>query len=47
MRFYTNFRDLFFLFDIFSSNPAKGIVILCFAVIFALLVGILYNKKRN
>lgn len=47
MRFYTNFRDLSFFVDLFFDSPVRGILILCLAVVFVLVVSIIYKKSRR
>lgn len=47
MRFYTNFRDLSFLADLFLDQPARGILILCFAVVFCIVVVAVQVKNKR
>lgn len=46
MRFFTSFRDIGFLIDSFKDNPYNGIIILCAAVLIA-MIGSLFFRRNN
>lgn len=47
MRFFTSFRDIWFLIDTFKDNPYSGIVILCAAVIVGIVGSLIFNNRRK
>lgn len=47
MRFYTNFRDLSRLVDLLLDYPARGIVVLCIAVVICLVAVVVQLKCRR
>lgn len=47
MRFYTNFRDLLRLVDLLLDHPARGILILCIAVVVCLVAVVVQLKCRR
>lgn len=47
MRFYTSFRDLGYLVDIFMQDQARGILILCGAIAVSLLSIFFYLRGKQ
>lgn len=47
MRFYTNFRDLSRLVDLLLDHPARGIVVLCIAVVICLIAVVVSLKFKR
>lgn len=47
MRFFTSFRDIGFLIDMFRENPYSGIIILCVAAAVGIIGSLIYNRRSQ
>ena len=47
MRFYSSFRDLGWLVDVFLSDPFRGVLILACALGFCLVIAAFYASFRK
>ena len=46
MRFIVRPDDIISIFDIFSENQYRGIIILCMCIIIAMLVMLVCNRRK-
>lgn len=47
MRFYTNFRDLGYFFDMLLDSPFKGLTVLCLALLVGIIISLFFRSKRR